>query len=82
MSVFMIIGNLKAEVDPYSTNNTLDIMQGGVCVCLYVCMLLYSSVLLSRENREELKKTFLFMSQHGVYLPNPHCELEMSVGFR
>lgn len=41
MSVFMIIGNLKAEVDPYSTNNTLDIMQGGalrVFICLYVTL--------------------------------------------
>lgn len=51
-------------------------------MCLYVCMLLYySSVLLSRESSEELKKTFIFMSQHAVCLPDPHCELKMSVGF-
>ena len=50
-------------------------------MCLYVCMLLsYGSVLLSRESREELKKTFISMSQHGMYLPDPHCQWDSEGG--
>lgn len=50
-------------------------------MCVYVCMLLcHSCVLLSRESRGELKKTFIFVPQRGVYFPDPHCELKSVSG--
>lgn len=80
----LIIGNLTAEADACLKNYTPYILQGDNVLCVFIYVCYFRTVVSCSPGKAEgnLRRTFMFTPQHGLcLLPDPHCELRMSMGF-